>query len=194
MQNNKPVLALLAGHHRAFFHHWRDPGSVPTRYVKEVVYGEFPFDPINNEHHEAEKLVHGAAGAYSGDAKILVCPFTYDLGQKKKWIEHNNVDWVLSIHLNSPKYRNQFATGFEAWVYHPDAPARVKAQSICRIMSETLGIKNRMVKYSNDLYILKTDANEILLEMGFITNPQDVLAIRKRGVEAIIQAINSITK
>jgi N-acetylmuramoyl-L-alanine amidase len=186
-------IALIAGHHRAFFYHWKDPGALPTYIVKREIALKYPLEPIETEHYEAERLVARASGAYNGKSEILVCPFNYDLYQKKKWIEQNDIDWVLSVHLNSTKYRNGQASGFEIWTHYPDVAARVNAQRACKIAAETLGIKSRGVKYSNQLYILKTNAKELLLEMGFIDNPLDVIAIREKGVQAILEVIKHIT-
>jgi len=73
-------IALLAGHNRAFYYHGRDPGALPTNDVKAAILREFPNDPIHNEHHEAEKLCMAVKKA---KPDILVCPFYYDLRQKR---------------------------------------------------------------------------------------------------------------
>jgi len=173
-------IALIAGHHRAFVYHWRDRGALPTLDVKHSIALHFPHEPIYNEHHEAEKLAHRVMGAYTGGAEILLCPFYYNLPQKKRWLESNKVDWVVSLHLNASKYRNGSATGFEVWAHNRDIAARIRAQRACKEAAEIMGLRNRGVKYSNNLYILKTNAHELLLELGFITNADDMRKMRKK--------------
>jgi len=186
-------IALIAGHHRAFWYHWRDTGALPSTNVRHRIDLKYPDEPIINEHHEAEKLALRAGYQYDGTGKILICPFIYDLYQKKKWIEKNNIDWVVSIHLNSDRYKSEHSNGFEIWVNHADIDSRINAQKACRIASDTLGMVNRGVKYSSKLYILHTQAHELLLEMGFINNPDDMIKMRERGVQAIIDVMKHIS-
>ena len=191
--SKKKTIGLIAGHHRAFYYHWRDTGALPTWKVKNAIDCKYSLkEPIYNEHHEMEKLADGVKGGYYGEHEILVCPFYYNLYQKKKWAELYDVDWIISLHMNSTKYRDPRATGFEMWVYYPDVAARIEAQNACKIASGVLGLKNKGVKYSDEFYILKTDAQELLCEMGFICNPDDVIAVRERGVEAVLGVIDSL--
>jgi len=187
-------IGLIAGHHRAFWYHWRDPGVLPSVNVKHQIALKYPDEPIINEHHEAEKLVLRANFQYSGKGKMLLCPFIYDLGQKKKWVEKNKIDWIISVHLNSDKYRSEHADGFEIWVNHKDIAARIKAQKACRLAANTLGMRNRGVKYSGNLYILHTQAHELLLEVGFINNSDDMIKMREKGVQAIIDVMKHVAR
>jgi len=78
------------------------------------------------------------------------------------------------------------------WVNHIDA--RINAQYACILAAKTLELKNRGVKYSSQLYILQSQAHELLLEMGFITNPKDIIAVRNKGTQAILEVLRHIEK
>ena len=85
----------------------------------------------------------------------------------KKCNDHN-VDLDLSIHLNSGG-----GTGVECWIY-PGSSSKDEAECICRNVSKALGIKNRGVKTSSSLYVLKhTKAPAIIIECCFVDSKDD---------------------
>lgn len=79
----------------------------------------------------------------------------------------NQVDLNISNHLNAGG-----GTGVEVWCYNEKT--KDIAASICASVSSALGIPNRGVKYSKNLYVLrKTAGSAILVECCFVDNQND---------------------
>lgn len=77
------------------------------------------------------------------------------------------VDLNISNHLNAGG-----GTGVEVWCY--DEKTKDIAVAICASVSSALGIPNRGVKYSKNLYVLrKTAGSAILVECCFVDNQND---------------------
>ena len=79
----------------------------------------------------------------------------------------HQVDLNISNHLNAGG-----GTGVEVWCYNEKT--KDIAASICASVSSALGIPNRGVKYSKNLYVLrKTAGSAILVECCFVDNQND---------------------
>ena len=79
----------------------------------------------------------------------------------------HTVDLNISNHLNAGG-----GTGVEVWCYNEKT--KDIAASICASVSSALGIPNRGVKYSKNLYVLrKTAGSAILVECCFVDNQND---------------------
>lgn len=79
----------------------------------------------------------------------------------------HSVNLDVSIHLNAGG-----GTGVEVWCY--DEKTAKIAAAICANVSAALGIKNRGVKYSQKLYVLrKTKSPALLVECSFVDNKTD---------------------
>ena len=77
------------------------------------------------------------------------------------------VDLNISNHLNAGG-----GTGVEVWCYNEKT--KDIAVAICASVSSALGIPNRGVKYSKNLYVLrKTAGSAILVECCFVDNQND---------------------
>ena len=77
------------------------------------------------------------------------------------------VDLNISNHLNAGG-----GTGVEVWCYNEKT--KDIADAICANVSAALGIPNRGVKYSKNLYVLrKTAGSAILVECCFVDNQND---------------------
>lgn len=77
------------------------------------------------------------------------------------------VDLNISNHLNAGG-----GTGVEVWCYNEKT--KDIAVAICASVSTALGIPNRGVKYSKNLYVLrKTAGSAILVECCFVDNQND---------------------
>lgn len=77
------------------------------------------------------------------------------------------VDLNISNHLNAGG-----GTGVEVWCYNEKT--KDIADAICANVSAALGIPNRGVKYSKNLYVLrKTEGSAILVECCFVDNQND---------------------
>lgn len=80
----------------------------------------------------------------------------------------HSVDLDISIHLNAGG-----GTGVETYIY-PGSSSKDEAARICSKVSSALGIRNRGVKTSTSLYVLKqTKAPAVLVECCFVDNKTD---------------------
>lgn len=81
----------------------------------------------------------------------------------------HKVDLDVSIHLNAGG-----GTGTEVYVYNDNSKAKDEAERIAKNISKTLGIRNRGVKTSTKLYVLrKTNSPALLIECCFVDNATD---------------------
>lgn len=87
------------------------------------------------------------------------------------------VDLDISIHFNSganDKSGNGKTTGTEVWIYSASSRSKPYAEKVCSAISQ-LGYKNRGIKYSTGLYVLKnTTAPAMLIECCFVDDKEDV--------------------
>lgn len=105
------------------------------------------------------------------------------------------VDLDVSIHLNAGG-----GTGTEVYIYSDSSKAKGYAQRIVNNISNSLGIRNRGVKTSTNLYVLrKTESPSLLIECCFVDNAVDKVKwnsdkCAKAIVEGIMNAtVNNIT-
>ena len=81
----------------------------------------------------------------------------------------HKVDLDVSIHLNAGG-----GTGTEVYIYSDSSKAKDEATRIAKNISNTLGIRNRGVKVSKNLYVLrKTNSPALLIECCFVDNATD---------------------
>lgn len=81
-------------------------------------------------------------------------------------------DYFLSLHTNAATQPS--ASGSEAFVYSQPSVAANFAEDILASMSNYTGLRNRGVFSRTGLYVLRRTAMPaVLLELGFITNPND---------------------
>ena len=81
----------------------------------------------------------------------------------------HKVNLDVSIHLNAGG-----GTGTEVYVYSDKSKAKDEAERIAKNISNTLGIRNRGVKTSTKLYVLrKTNSPALLVECCFVDNATD---------------------
>ena len=107
----------------------------------------------------------------------------------------HKVDLDVSIHLNAGG-----GTGTEVYIYSDSSRAKGYAQRIVNNISNSLGIRNRGVKASTNLYVLrKTKSPSLLIECCFVDNAVDKVKwnsdkCAKAIVEGIINAtVNNVT-
>lgn len=120
---------------------------------------------------------------------------------KVKWANktYKKFDLIVSLHMNAAD--NPSASGVEVFYSSWAGLLRKKqARAAAAALAETLGIPNRGIKPSwksqhPRLAILDdTDGPALLFELGFITNPVDVEAVRTKGVQAVLHAIKAISE
>ena len=82
-------------------------------------------------------------------------------------------DIFVSLHNNASE--NPRATGNEALTYGESATvANALAEEILEQLTLTTGLRNRGIVYRPGLYVLKeTEMPAVLVEMGFISNPEE---------------------
>ena len=81
----------------------------------------------------------------------------------------HKVDLDVSIHLNAGG-----GTGTEVYIYSDTSKAKDEAERIAKNISNALGIRNRGVKTSTKLYVLrKTNSPALLVECCFVDNATD---------------------
>lgn len=97
------------------------------------------------------------------------------------------MDLDVSIHLNAGG-----GTGVEVYVYSDTSSyAKTIATRICEKIAKTLDIKNRRMKYSSSLYVLKhTKAPALLIEYCFVDSKADKEKWNaKKCAQAIVEGI-----
>jgi len=103
----------------------------------------------------------------------------------------HTADLDISIHFNSgaaDKKGNGKTTGTEVFVYSSTSVAKYYAEKICQAIAK-LGFRNRGVKYSTGLYVLKkTKAPAMLIECCFVDDADDV------GLYSVYSMASAIVK
>jgi N-acetylmuramoyl-L-alanine amidase len=88
-------------------------------------------------------------------------------------------DYFISIHTNASSIPQ--ATGTEAFSYAVGTPAFALGEDILEGISRTTGLQNRGMKARPGLYVLRrTVMPAVLVELGFITNPEDASLMNNR--------------
>ena len=78
-------------------------------------------------------------------------------------------EYFVSIHVNSCS--DSSVRGVEVWQYGSDKKLEEFSGGICEDISKILKIRNRGIKYSKSLYVLKnTLMKAVLIEADFISN------------------------
>lgn len=106
---------------------------------------------------------------------------------------NHEVDLDISIHFNSgrnDKKGDDATGGTEVYVYSKSSKAKSAAEKICKAIA-ALGYKNRGVKTSTSLYVIKhTNSPSMLIECCFVDDKDDVEIYNyKTMAEAIVRGI-----
>lgn len=105
----------------------------------------------------------------------------------------HKADLDVSIHCNSganDKSGDGKSTGTEVLLYDSKSKAKSYAENILKAISD-LGLKNRGLKYRNDLYVLrKAAAPALLIECCFVDDKDDIkLYSAEKIASAIVKGI-----
>ena len=91
------------------------------------------------------------------------------LGDRVKLANGYDADYFVSIHVNSCS--DSSVRGVEVWQYSSDKKLEQFSSGICEEIAKVLKIRNRGIKYSKSLYVLKnTLMKAVLIEVDFISN------------------------
>ena len=81
-------------------------------------------------------------------------------------------DYFISLHTNAAE--SSAATGVEGFAFYRPSAAFSLGEDILRELTAATGLKNRGMQVRTNLYVLrKTNMPAVLIELGFITNPND---------------------
>ena len=91
------------------------------------------------------------------------------LGDRAKLANEYGADYFVSIHVNSCS--DSSVRCVEVWQYSSDKNLEQFSGGVCEDISKILKIRNRGIKYSKSLYILKnTLMKAVHIEVDFISN------------------------
>lgn len=91
------------------------------------------------------------------------------LNDRVKLANGYGADYFVSIHVNSCS--DSSVRGVEVWQYSSDKKLEAFSSGVCDDISMILKIRNRGIKYSKSLYVLKnTLMKAALIEIDFISN------------------------
>ena len=113
---------------------------------------------------------------------LMVAPEKEDtsLSVRVKRANDAKADAYVSIHANAAGNGWNQANGIESWVYSKsDAKGKAFAGAVHRALVAAIGRKDRGVKESDMLYVLKqTNMPAVLVEGGFMTNLEEANLLR----------------
>lgn len=103
----------------------------------------------------------------------------YSLFEVSREENQSNSTLFISVHCNSSEKPK--AEGTETWYYKYSIPGGNAAQIMQQELIKNLGLKNRGIKSSEDLHVLKrTKATAILIELAFISNSKEEILLREK--------------
>lgn len=95
-----------------------------------------------------------------------------ELEERAQFANFNKADYFISIHNNA--FKNSESNGTETYVYSKMDESTFKlAESVQRELVKSIGRKDRGVKENNYKVLVKTTMPAILIEVAFITNPEE---------------------
>ena len=112
---------------------------------------------------------------------------THDLGEIARQSNESGADVFVSIHCNSAS--SAVATGIETFFCKGSGEGRNLAEHVQSHLIDEIGLADRGVKDDTltavrSIYVLRqTDAPAILVELAFISNPDDAAILRERPLD-----------
>ena len=97
---------------------------------------------------------------------------TTSLQERVRIANEWGADYFISLHTNASS--TPAATGVEAFAFSKPSASFELGEDIVNNLSAITGLNNRGMKVRSGLYVLrKTQMPAVLVELGFITNPND---------------------
>ncbi|MCX7695421.1 MAG: N-acetylmuramoyl-L-alanine amidase [Caloramator sp.] len=93
------------------------------------------------------------------------------LSRRVKIANESGSDYFISIHCNSAE--NRSANGTEVFIYNERSKAKDMAEKILNQIVNTMGFRDRGVKTANFYVIKYTTMPACLIEIAFISNPNE---------------------
>jgi N-acetylmuramoyl-L-alanine amidase len=155
-------------------HGWNDPGAI---------------GPAGNRESDVNARIAAAAAERLKAAghKVVLYQQQRKLSDVAAKANKSKADLFVSIHCNAAS--NTDARGTETWYYTGCPHGRAAAEAIQRETVQALGSRDRGVKSSRSLYVLrKTIMPAVLVEVGFISNAAEEKEIVTKAAQ-IGQAI-----
>lgn len=166
-----------------FGHGGKDPGGVG--------YGLQEKDLTLNIGLAAGKIVerHNVRVVYTRKTDVFI-----PLEERANIANSANTDIFVSIHINA--FNRSTAQGIEAYSYPTSSAGAILARDIHNelIADNTLYTVNRGLKTANFSVLRRTRMPAVLLELGFITNPQDVQILTSRQDDFALAIAKGILK
>lgn len=162
-------------------HGWSDSGAVGQNKMYEA-------DVVLAIGKELNELLKG----YDLEVKFTRLTNKYiSLSERSKIANNFKSDYFLSIHVNSAKDKS--VRGIEVWQYsNGDAKLNSFSSSLCENISKIFNVRNRGIKLSKDLSVLKyTKMSACLVEVDFISN---IDAENDLKVQSNIKAVASVIR
>lgn len=140
-----------------------------------------------------------------GFATLMVAPEESDTPLKTRVMRANEAraDAYISIHANAYGSGWNAANGVETWIYEKimgQSNTYLFAQSVHEAFAAASGRKDRGLKRSADLYVLKaTDMHAVIVECGFMTNREEAELLksedyRRKCAEGICKGVCAFYK
>lgn len=151
-----------------------------------------------NKTHEADvvlsigKKLNELLKGYKLEVKFTRLTNKYlSLSERSNLANNFNSDYFLSIHVNSAKDKS--VRGIEVWQYSKiDEKLNRFSSGLCEDISKIFNVRNRGIKLSRDLSVLKnTKMPACLVEVDFISN---IAAESDLKVENNIKAVASVIR
>ncbi len=98
-----------------------------------------------------------------------------------------NADLAVQVHLNA--FTGSTANGSEVWIFAPGERREAYADKLARSLKDYFF--NRGVKNKQFTFLQATKMPAVIVEAGFITNPEDNRTIRERAEDIGVSLANA---
>ncbi|API92263.1 hypothetical protein J32TS6_35240 [Virgibacillus pantothenticus] len=156
-------------------HGGRDPGSVESNVVHEK-------DLITNTSDAIKKALRNAGAnvimTRTEDEKV-------SLEDRRNMSNEESPEAFISVHYNT--FTDPSVSGFSTYYFSKEKDHQL-AQSINQSLTAAIELRDRGVKENNYFVLNDNDAPSILLELGFMSNPEELATIQSEEYDQIVGA------